>query len=365
MFLSVIIPCRNERAHLVRCLDSILASDYTADQMEVIVADGMSDDGTRELITDYSARDARVRMIDNPRRITPCALNLAIAASRGEIIARVDAHAVIAPDYLSRCVHYLATTDASNVGGSMRTLVQTAGPFSHAIIAAISHRFGVGNSYFRIGSQQARWVDTVFGGCWRREVVDRVGMFNERLERSQDIEFSMRLKAAGGKTLLAPDIRSDYYARSDLASFWHHNFLNGQWAVLPFLYSDVIPVSLRHLVPLIFIGSLVIAAAMLPWTIVPTALVAIPYAIVNSFASIHVSIHATCRGRRALFLFQMPFVFASLHIAYGLGSLTALWKVIRAKTDASTAPHDEARDDPRDDPRLDSRVKETPWLRQP
>jgi succinoglycan biosynthesis protein ExoA len=357
MLLSVIIPCRNERAFLGRCLDSILASDYPADRMEVIVVDGMSDDGTRGLITDYITRDARVRMIDNPRRITPCALNLAIAASRGKIIARVDAHALIAPDYLSKCVHYLATTDASNVGGCMRTFAQSIGQFSHAIIAAISHRFGVGNSYFRIGSPQARWVDTVFGGCWRREVFDRVGMFNQRLERSQDIEFSMRLKAAGGKTLLAPDIRSDYYARSDLASFWRHNYLNGQWAVLPFLYSDVIPVSLRHLIPLIFVASLVIAAAMFPWTMIPMALVAMPYAIVNLFASIH----ATCRTRRPSFLFQMPLVFASLHVAYGLGSLTALWKVIRAKTDASTAPHDDARDDPR----LDSRIKETPWLRQP
>jgi succinoglycan biosynthesis protein ExoA len=322
--LSVIIPCRNERAHLGRCLESILASDYPADRMEVIVSDGMSDDGTRELIAEYAARDPRVRRIDNPRRITPCALNLAIQASRGEIIARVDAHAVIAPDYLSRCVHSLTTTEASNVGGTMRTLAQSDGLFSQAIVAAISHRFGVGNSYFRIGSDELRWVDTVFGGCWRREVFERVGMFNERLERSQDMEFSLRLRAAGGKTLLVPEIRSDYYARSDLASFWRHNFLNGLWAVRPFLYSDAIPVSLRHLIPLAFVFSLVAAAALSPWTVVPLAMVAIPYAVANVLASLHVS----WRARKPAFLFQMPMVFASLHFAYGLGSLAALPKLM-------------------------------------
>ncbi len=295
--------------------------------MEVIVSDGMSDDGTRELIAEYAARDPRVRRIDNPRQITPCALNLAIAAARGEIIARVDAHAVIAADYLSLCVHSLTTTEASNVGGRMRTLAQSDGPFAQAIVAAISHRFGVGNSYFRVGSDEPRWVDTVFGGCWRREVFERVGLFNERLERSQDMEFSLRLKAAGGKTLLAPEIRSDYFARSDLASFWRHNFLNGRWAVLPFLYSDAIPVSLRHLIPLIFVISLIAGAVLSPWTFIPFVMVAIPYAIANLLASVH----ASWRARKFTMFFQMPIVFASLHVAYGLGSLAALPKLVGSR----------------------------------
>ena len=132
----------------------------------------------------------------------------------------------------------------------MRTLPRGPGPFAEPIVTVLSHRFGVGNSHFRTGSSQARWVDTVFGGCWPRAVFSRVGEFNEALERSQDMEFSLRLKAAGGKTLLAPDVRSDYYARSTLGSFWRHNLLNGEWAVLPFLYSRIIPVSLRHLIPL-------------------------------------------------------------------------------------------------------------------
>ena len=106
---------------------------------------------------------------------------------------------------------------------------------------------------FRVHTDEPKWVDTVFGGCYRREVFDRVGLFNENLVRGQDMEFNLRLKKAGGKTLLVPDIVSYYYARSDIKSFWKHNFTNGVWAILPFLYSPIMPVSWRHLVPLIFV----------------------------------------------------------------------------------------------------------------
>lgn len=324
MFISVIIPCRNERAYLGRCLDSILESDWAADAMEVIVADGMSDDGTRALIDRYVRADTRVRMIDNPERITPVALNRAIEAAGGDVIVRVDAHAAIAADYLLRCVHYLESTDADNVGGTMRTLPQSEGVFSGAILTAISHRFGVGNSYFRIGAGGPRWVDTVFGGCWSRDVFDRVGKFNELLERSQDMEFSLRLKAAGGKTLLVPDIRSDYYARSDLVSFARHNVLNGQWAVLPFLYSEVMPVSLRHLVPLLFVVALLIGAGALRWTPWVLASIGIPYAAANLLASAHAALCA----RRLSHLALLPIAFGALHLGYGFGSIVGVLKVI-------------------------------------
>lgn len=341
--VSVIIPARNEAGFIGRALDSILAGDYPAGRMEVIVSDGMSTDGTRERVAEYAARDRRVRMIDNPQRITPAALNRAIDAARGEIIARIDAHAAVAPDYLSRCIKYLESSGADNVGGSMRTLAQASGPFAGAIVAAMSHRFGVGNSYFRIGAGhgEPRWVDTVFGGCWRREVFDRVGRFNERLERSQDMEFSLRLKAAGGKTLLAPDVRSDYYARSDLRSFWRHNVLNGEWAVLPFVYSDVIPVSLRHLVPLMFVIALMAGLVAIAWTAWPLAMVAIPYAALNLAASLD----AARRERKLVLAALMPVAFASLHVSYGVGSLRGLMGIVRA--------------------RAHSRVEETSCFQQP
>jgi glycosyltransferase involved in cell wall biosynthesis len=322
-FVSVIMPCRNEVAFLGRCLDSILAGDYPRDRMEVIVADGMSDDGTREVIAQYAARDSRVRMIDNPARITPVALNLALREAQGDVIARIDAHAWVAPDYLSRCVHYLKWTDADNVGGTMHVVAQSEGPFARAIATALSHPFGVGNAHYRFGGTEPRWVDTVQGGCWRREVFSRIGPFNEKLCRSQDMEFNLRLRAAGGKTLFAPEIRYDYFARSDLRSFWRHNFWNGEWAVLPFLYSRVIPVSLRHLIPLIFATGLMVGAMALPWSRWPIAMVAIPYACINVGASVH----AAWRGRKISLLASMPVAFGSLHLGYGFGSVAGVFRI--------------------------------------
>jgi glycosyltransferase involved in cell wall biosynthesis len=321
--VSVIIPCRNEIASIGRCLDSILASDYP--RFEVLIADGRSTDGTHELIEQCAARDPRVRLIDNPQLITPAALNRAIAAAQGEIIARIDAHAAIAPDYISRAVHHLESSGADNVGGSMRTIARSPGPFAPAIVAVLTHRFGVGNSHFRVGTDQPRWVDTVFGGCWRRRVFDRIGLFNERLPRSQDMEFSLRLKAAGGKTLLAPEICSDYFARSDLASFWRHNFVNGEWAVLPFAYSDIIPVRARHLIPLAFVTTLAAALVLVPFSALPLAAAVFPYAVANLAASIHAAI----RERRASLIPLATVAFASLHLSYGLGSLSGLAKLVR------------------------------------
>jgi glycosyltransferase involved in cell wall biosynthesis len=321
--LSILIPCRNEVRFLGRCLDSIVVSDYPSERMEVLVIDGGSTDGTRELIDSYRRRDWRVRLVENPQGTTPCALNHGIEAARGAIIARVDAHAAVARDYFTRCVAHLEGSGADNVGGVMRTLPQDPGWFAGPIVAALGHRFGVGNSYFRVGSKEPRWVDTVFGGCWRREVFERVGRFNPALLRSQDMEFSLRLKALGGRTLLAPDISSDYYARSRMGPFWRHNVANGEWAILPFLYSSVVPVSLRHLIPLLFVGTLALALALAHWTLAPLGAVAIPYALANVAASTHAALQA----RRCSYLFRMPMVFFALHLGYGLGSVAGLYKV--------------------------------------
>jgi succinoglycan biosynthesis protein ExoA len=315
-FLSVIIPCRNEVRFLRSCLDSVLANDYPQKHMEVLVADGESDDGTRGIIESYCSRDPRVRLIENPQRTTPVALNRAIEAAQGDVIVRIDAHATIPRDYFSNCVKFLQSSGADNVGGSMRTEAQETGLFSNAIVAALSDRFGVGNSYFRIGSSEPRWVDTVFGGCWRREVFDRIGRFNPDLKRSQDMEFSLRLKAAGGRTLLVPEIQSTYFARTRLGAFLRHNFTNGIWAVLPFVYSDIVPVSLRHFIPLVFVLALLASLAVLPWTAWLLLLIAGPYALAN----LAVSCVIVARQKKPSLLLT-PLVFFLLHLSYGLGSL--------------------------------------------
>ncbi len=314
-FVSVIVPCRNEVAFIGRCLESILESDYPAHRMEVVVADGRSVDGTRRLLDLLAARGPRLRVIDNPERITPVALNLAIAASQGEILIWFSGHATMPRDYVRRCVELLESSGADCAGGSIRTVARSNGPFSGPIVAALSSRFGVGNSSFRTSGSEVKVhsADTVFGGCWRRELFSRIGGFNERLERSQDIEFNTRLRRAGGTIMLDPSIICDYFARADLATFWRHNFSNGVWAVLPFALSSIFPIRARHLVPLAFVTALLPSLLLpFPWS---TALIAV-YAAANLAASAQIALVQ----RRADYLVLMPIAFASLHVAYGLGS---------------------------------------------
>jgi len=314
-FLSVLIPCRNEVRSLGRCLASVIASDYPEDRLEVLVVDGASTDGTRDVIADWARSHARIRMVENPRGNTPAALNRGLAEARGEVIARLDAHAALTPAYLSRAVEYLETTGAHQVGGVMETRAQRDGAWSGAVIAALTHPFGVGGSRFRTHrpepGEEPRWVDTVFCGCWRREVFVRIGGFNERLERGQDMEFNQRLRRSGGRILLAPELVIVYYARAELGSFLRHNWTNGVWAVLPFAYTRGAPVRMRHLAPL----TLVLTLLAVPWTLVV-------YAAANLTASAQVA----WAERRWRYLVQMPVAFASLHLPYGAGSL---WGVAR------------------------------------
>jgi len=331
-FVSVIVPCRDESAYLGACLDSILNCGYPRDRMEVLVADGMSRDGTRALAHSYAQRDARVRCLDNPRHIVPAALNLGISEARGDVIVRLDAHATVAPGYLNRAVECLESSGASNVGGVMHTVTRDRGPFAEPIRLVLSSRFGVGNSHFRTGTSESRWVDTVFGGCWRREVFERIGPFNERLERSQDIEFNLRLRRAGGTILLAHGMECDYYARATLLAFLRHNWSNGVWAVLPFAYVEGVPVRWRHLVPLAFVGALGLAMLVSPKLTWAPALVLLPYFA----ASLGVSLATAWSARRPSLALLLPVAFASLHFPYGAGSLWGLLRLIRIKLSMGT-----------------------------
>ncbi len=325
--VSIIIPCRNEAAYIGACLDSVIANDFPADRTEILVVDGMSADGTRDILADHARRYPRLRVLDNPAGITPAALNLGIRAATGGVILRVDAHARIEKDYVRRCLETLDRTGADNVGGIIITLPKTDAPMSRAIARALSHPFGVGRSYFRIRPTESRWVDTVFGGCYRRDVFDRIGLFNEKLRRGQDMEFNLRLKRAGGRTFLSADIVSYYYPPSNLRLFWRHTWNNGVWAILPFAHSADMPVSWRHLAPLGSVLVLAAAVALATATAWPAARwilsgVLGTYALANLAAAAQVAV----RERETGCLWRMPIVFAMLHLAYGLGSLWGLVK---------------------------------------
>jgi cellulose synthase/poly-beta-1,6-N-acetylglucosamine synthase-like glycosyltransferase len=210
--VAVVMPVRNESRHLVSAVRAVLAQDYPG-ELEVVLALGPSTDDTDEIAAKLAASDPRVRTVPNPSGLTPCGLNAAVAATSYGIVARVDGHAIVPRDYLRTAVEILEETGADNVGGVIETLPADGSATARAIAVALAHPFGVGNAYFRVGAREPRWVDAVSFGCYRRQVFERIGLFDEELVRNQDDEFDLRLIKHGGRVLLLPDVVASYYAR--------------------------------------------------------------------------------------------------------------------------------------------------------
>lgn len=320
--LSVICPIYNEEKYIAGCIDSILAQDYPKDNLEVIFADGMSTDHTREIVSEYSDKYPWIRMIDNPKRIVPPALNAAIETSRGDIIMRLDAHASYEPNYFSTLVAALDTYQADNVGSVCKTDVLHKTSKSLAIREVLSHPLGVGNSAFRTGIDKAKEVDTVPFGCWRRSVFDRFGRYDERLVRNQDIELNKRIKAGGGKIIIVPDTFCTYYARETFSKLARNNYGNGKWNILTVYYTRQLKsLSLRHFIPLLFVLSLLLPVVAgffwhpLWWICAASLLL---YTFVVSLISARIAI------RKHLDFFYLSAAFFVLHLSYGWGSLVGL-----------------------------------------
>jgi len=324
-FVSIIIPCRNEEKFIGKCLESIIKQDYPKDNLEVLVIDGDSADRTKEIIKDFFSKYPFVKLLENQKKFTPFGLNIGIRKAQGEFIIRMDAHAEYPADYVSKCLKYSKESVADNVGGIIKTLPVNSTISAKAIANVLSHSFGAAGSYFRLGSQKPRLVDTVFGGCYKREIFKKIGYFNEKLIRSQDIEFNKRLKKAGGKILLVPEIIATYYPQSKLSAFFRHNFVDGIWTIYPLKFGVKI-FSFRHLIPLFFVlgmlGSLILGFFFW-WAKVIFILVFGAYFLISLFFSLKPAIKEDPR-----YLFSLPIAFFSRHFGYGLGSLWGIVKIL-------------------------------------
>ena len=228
--ISIIIPCLNEEKTIRILLDAILAQTYPVSEMEVIIADGLSDDNTRAEIAAFRDENPAldVKVIDSPERIIPAGLNVAINAARGEIIVRLDAHSAPAPDYVERCVNALNANLGDNVGGVWDIRPGAEGWVAASIAAAAAHPLGVGDALYRHATQ-AQIVDTVPFGTFRRELIDRIGFFDETLLANEDYEFNTRIRQSGGKIWLDPAIRSIYFARPTFFRLAKQYFNYGFW----------------------------------------------------------------------------------------------------------------------------------------
>lgn len=328
--VSIIIPCRNEGKFIGKCLDSIIAQNYPKERIEVFVVDGMSDDETRKIMENYIKKNLYIKLLDNPKKITPRALNIGIKNSKGDLVLWMSSHNQYEKEYVSKCVYYLKKFNADAVGGIIKTLPRNNTLMGNLICTAISHPFGVGKSIHKIGSKKPQWADTAFGVCYKKKIFKKVGTFNENLVRGQDMEFNLRLKKTGFRMLLVPEIVSQYYPRSNLSSFIKHNFKNGLWAILPFKYASVIPVSWRHLVPFVFTSSLIITLVLSifsPFLLFIFVLLFGSYSIINLYFSLMTS----KRKKYLKYFFLMPLMFFTLHMSYGLGSICGITKIIFSK----------------------------------
>ena len=316
-FVSVIVPMRNERRYIERCMASLAAQDYPHDRYEVIVVDGGSTDGSRDIAESMREQVPNLRVVENRGKHTARGLNLGLAFARGDVIARVDAHAAVEADYLRQSVAALDRSAADVVGGPIRTLGE--GRAGEAVALAVSSPFGVGNAVFRY-SQQEQWTDTVAFPAYRRDVFDRIGPFAE-IEGGEDDEFHYRLVDAGGRLLLTPAIRSTYYARRSYWELARQYFGYGQAKVVV-LSRHPRRTRLRQLVPSVFLLALVASAIVALFG----GLLTLPLAVLGAAylgGCLGVSIFLARRhGWRHVL--RLPPAFVSMHMAYGLGFLTGL-----------------------------------------
>jgi glycosyltransferase involved in cell wall biosynthesis len=333
--VSIVVPCRNECHHIEPCLTSILENDYPADRREVVVVDGMSDDGTRERIRDFAARHPGVRMLDNPDRLTPAALNIGIAETRGEVVIRMDAHGRYPRHYIPRLVETLMTSGADNVGGLFHTVPGGPGPVAEAIAMAMTHPFGVGNARFRTGIAAPTWVDTVPYGCFRRSLFERIGMFDPELARNQDDELNGRIIRAGGRILLLPDVALDYFARESLGKLGRMYYQYGYYKPLVVRKLGELP-TVRQLVPAGLLVALAVSA-LLAWLVPAVGQVALA-AVAGAYAAgvLVSTLSAWYRTRRPAALL-LPLVFPLMHGAYGWGYLRGLPLGLRGRRPSPTA----------------------------
>jgi glycosyltransferase involved in cell wall biosynthesis len=329
ILVSVIIPCRNEEKFIEPCLETILTQDYPENEIEIIIVDGMSDDNTREIILDYAKKYPNITILNNNKKIVSTALNIGIRSSHGKIIMRMDAHCKYEHDYISNCIKYLNKYSADNVGGICLTLPGNQSNTGKSIALGISHPFGVGNSHFRIGVKEPKEVDTVPFGCYKREVFQKIGLFDEDLIRNQDDEFNLRLIINGGKIILVPEIISYYYARETLLKLWKMYYQYGYFK--PLVARKIGGVlTMRQLIPAIFVFMLVVSGGL---SLIAKSVLWIFLFVLISYITVNLSYSIALAYNKGRMLLTLPLVFFTLHFGYGLGYLKGVLEFILLKKD--------------------------------
>ncbi len=321
--LSVICPIYNEEKYIEECILSVVAQDYPKDDLEVLFVDGQSSDRTRDIIAEYARQYPFIQLLDNPRRIAPAGLNIGIRAAHGDVILRLDAHSKYPNDYFSVLVSKLRSSDADNVGGVCNTLPSKDTSLCRAIASAMRSPFGMGNSHFRIGTEREMWVDTVPFGCFRRDLFDRIGLFDEELIRNQDDEFNGRIIRNGGRILLLPQVVVDYFARDTIGKTSKMFY---QYGLFKPLVNKKLqkPTTLRQFFPPLFFAGIITGGVLCFFSPVIRWIyfgVLILYIIAGLLFGLK-------KPYRWDDLLWMPIIFATIHLSYGCGYWIGIFKML-------------------------------------
>lgn len=324
--VSVIVPCYNEQATIRLLLDAIRQQTFPLNEMEVIIADGMSTDRTREAISAFQEQFPAllIRLVDNPLRTIPSGLNRAIEAARGSILIRLDAHSKPYPDYVERCVRALQEARGDNVGGVWEIRPGAGTWIAKSIAAAAAHPLAVGDALYR-HARHAAYVDTVPFGAFKRDLLERIGTFDETLLTNEDYEFNARIRKAGGRIWLDPSIRSVYFARSTLKElarqYWRYGYW--KWRMLR-RYPQTL--RWRQALPPLFVLSLLALAGLslfLPWARILLAALLLAYFSVMFAAGAH----AAVRQKTPSLLLGLPMTVPVMHLSWGGGFL---WSILKS-----------------------------------
>ena len=326
--VSLIMPCRNEASYIHVCLQSILNGSYPLEQLEILVVDGQSDDGTAEIVLELAKSYPLIKLLLNPQRTVPYAMNLGIKAASGEIIVRLDSHAAYPADYIQQLIFWLAKLNADNVGGVLTTLAAKANSECQALAEIMSHPFGVGNSSFRIGVSEPTLVDTVPFGCYKAAIFAKIGFYDEQLTRNQDDELNARLVKHGGKIYLIPSIQIQYYSRSSMLSLWKMFYQYGYFKPLVSLKIGY-PTSLRQLAPPLFVLALIGSSLL---SLLHSSGAYLFGLVLCSYLGVNLIFSAKIARTKTWRIFPYLLIgFLGTHLSYGWGYLSGMVDFILRK----------------------------------
>ena len=326
--VSVIVPCYNEQSTIRLLLDALHEQTFPRAEMEVILSDGRSTDGTRAEIAAFQKDypDLEVRVVDNALRNIPSGVNRAIEASRGEIIVRSDAHSKPYPDYVANSVKALEEGRGDNVGGVWEIRPGADTWIAKSIAVAAAHPLGVGDAMYR-HAKQAALVDTVPFGSFRRSLIDRIGLFDETLLTNEDYEFNTRIREAGGRIWLDPSIRSVYFARSTLMElvrqYWRYGYW--KWRMLR-RYPHTL--RWRQALPPLFVLSL-LALALVSMFFPLAGLVLAGEIVFYLSIMILAGVYLAVRQRKLYLIFGLPLAISAMHVTWGGG---LLWSILSSSS---------------------------------